>query len=242
MNNPETSFAALDISRSQNNYITASHKGLQPYYTMPTATNPLPNPVKNGPVSEPLPSISESIPEPPKGELQLELQKNVKDRSTLVEDSTSTLRLAPEKVAIGTSIQRSTSQQSRLPITKQASGPSKLSPQPRPELQVSMLSEPKAGHELSAGKQNLIQPTTAGNDKDSTEEAKRTEKPGVFEDTKSREGVDDGSEEQSDPQRKDGDNIASAREEGSKPIFGASDPAEWWEFAKNNGRTTLVCS
>jgi hypothetical protein len=56
LHNTEATFAKLNISSSQNNYNTVSHKGLQSYYSMPAANDPPLDPSNNGPASEPLPS------------------------------------------------------------------------------------------------------------------------------------------------------------------------------------------
>ena len=47
-------FAELAISQSQNNYNTASHKGLQSYYSMPATNDPPIDPSAKWPASEPL--------------------------------------------------------------------------------------------------------------------------------------------------------------------------------------------
>lgn len=56
LNDMEASFAALDISRSQNNYNTVSHKGLQSHYSMPAANDPPLDSTTNRPASEPIAS------------------------------------------------------------------------------------------------------------------------------------------------------------------------------------------
>jgi tetratricopeptide (TPR) repeat protein/ubiquitin len=51
----QSAFASMSMSASQNDYNTASHKGLQSYYSMPTTVPAPQEPSIKGPISEPLP-------------------------------------------------------------------------------------------------------------------------------------------------------------------------------------------
>ena len=64
LHNTEATFTRLNISSSQNNYNTASHKGLQTYHSMPATNDPL-DLSNNGPASEPLPSPTRGLSKEP---------------------------------------------------------------------------------------------------------------------------------------------------------------------------------
>jgi tetratricopeptide (TPR) repeat protein/ubiquitin len=55
LQNMQSVFASMSMSASQNDYNTASHKGLQSYYSMPTTVPAPQEPSIKGPLSEPLP-------------------------------------------------------------------------------------------------------------------------------------------------------------------------------------------
>jgi tetratricopeptide (TPR) repeat protein len=66
----QSAFASTRISASQNDYNTASHKGLQSYYSMPTTIPVLQEPSIKGPLSEPLPlSTRRPVPESTKSKI-----------------------------------------------------------------------------------------------------------------------------------------------------------------------------
>jgi len=93
MDDMEASFTALDISRSQNNYNTVSHKGLQSYISLPMANDSLTEPIANGPATEPLPlptvdSLSNDI------ETQLRLEPSDQNISSIVQ--VNTIKIGPE--------------------------------------------------------------------------------------------------------------------------------------------------
>ena len=111
MNDIGASFAALNISRSQNNYNTASHKGLQSNFSLP-ATNHLPaDPSTNGPASEPLPSpTSETLSKTIKAEPRAKPQDDSKQATAQLDTTTPSIQPVSELKLPGSSLHRPTSQ------------------------------------------------------------------------------------------------------------------------------------
>jgi hypothetical protein len=120
-----TSFARLNISRSQNNYNTASHKGLQSYY-YPPATNDTPaDPSTNGPASAALPSrTSEALSMTVKAEPRPKQQDDSTQRIAQVDTVKLSVHPVSESKLSVSSLHRSTSQPTPPTTSAPATGSS----------------------------------------------------------------------------------------------------------------------
>jgi hypothetical protein len=137
----EASVAALNVSRSQNNYNTASHKGLQSYYSLPASndphTDPHTDPPTNRPASEPLPSpTSETLSKTIKAEPRSKLQDDSEQRTVQVHAKKPSLQDVSGLKPSGSSIHRSTSQLTQPTTSAIVTGSSddKLLPKQRKRL------------------------------------------------------------------------------------------------------------
>lgn len=199
LNDTKASFAGLNLSGSQNNYNTISHKGLQSCYEIPVVNQPSPASTTTGSSSEPLPlPTSESISEPVEAEPQLESQKDNKDRAALVDYGNPTLRPRPGE-APGPSLRRS-SRLTRLPTTQQVSRSLDDQPQSRPRKQVFVQAQQEEeSHSQSAREENLTEPISPGNNKVPIEEVKTVKEPIVSKNAESVHAYEDNSWEEWGP-------------------------------------------
>jgi hypothetical protein len=137
LNDAELSFAALNISQSQTNYNTASHKGLQSFYSMPIANHLPPGPTNRTAPELSTSMTSEFVPEPPKVDVQLELEEDNERHGSRNDPLKPQLGLVLGAETSTPSRHRSASQPPLLPATKLVPGSGDVTPRPMPRKQIS---------------------------------------------------------------------------------------------------------